>query len=811
MFNPHISGQSSGYFDYNATEPTYSGAAQVQQQPLSLHDMDFRLSQWMHQGYFTESRVEAKNRIMAAFQGDSEELNLRDLKLRSLPAEIGQLTQLRKLIIDNNEFPQLPPEIGQLNQLRELSMDCNELTQLPPEIGQLTQLRELSMECNEITQLPPEIGQLKQLIELKMSDNKLTQLPPEIGQLRQLHRVDLSTNRLTQLPSEIRQLSNVEIFSLLENQFTQFPPEILQLSKLRCLYLDGNELTQLPPEIGRMNSLQCLGLSNNALQNLPVEIGQLSQLEELYLQDCELVSLPEEMNQLVNLTHLFFDENLLTGLSLTFSSFCLPLGLKDFWENRLFCTTEDSKHVNTLKDAYGIASYLGEPLGRLSIAEDTSEPTHILEGISNLSLGQLQDWLSINPTQLLHRMEALLEMDLDAVVTLPQLPQQLQAIPECRDFFNAFNHSLNGHYFTLQSLTSGALLKDPSRWAQTMSIVLQLLSFPGSGLVGTTIAQIDQQRMQAKAAEKAFAVLKPFPTPEDFIKTARYAAVLFTKRLASELQTSSATSSSSALQRPKSLKRKLSKAYKKLQTTTGFQAKNPWEQVPLVHQASTLFMKALVNNPEVRAFSECTDLNPTVYCKRLAKLLVNTVLGEGGHTLDSSDSPPRTPTERFSAAGGSFRRGNSEVQELKNQLEIQKKQQQAMQQQIEAQQRIIEQLLHNQNLVLNTGSNVNMRARQQSLVGSTSGQTEHWASGNPPGQPIEGYLLNELPAHMEQLNIQQEQTSAQVKETSPNPSAIQRMAASGEARSKRNTEAIGQRQLSQKRIWFKKLWHSKSR
>ena len=38
---------------------------------------------------------------------------------------------------------------------------CDELRELPPDIGQLSQLKELSLEdCKNLTTLPPEIGRL---------------------------------------------------------------------------------------------------------------------------------------------------------------------------------------------------------------------------------------------------------------------------------------------------------------------------------------------------------------------------------------------------------------------------------------------------------------------------------------------------------------------------------------------------------------------------------------------------------------------------------------------------------------------------
>jgi len=48
---------------------------------------------------------------------DIKELDLTYYQLTHIPIEIGQLTQLTRLILDNNQITHLPVEIGQLTQL----------------------------------------------------------------------------------------------------------------------------------------------------------------------------------------------------------------------------------------------------------------------------------------------------------------------------------------------------------------------------------------------------------------------------------------------------------------------------------------------------------------------------------------------------------------------------------------------------------------------------------------------------------------------------------------------------------------------
>eukprot|EP00727_Mastigamoeba_balamuthi_P004863 m51a1_g14375 putative leucine rich repeat protein (807) ;mRNA; f:266526-270914 len=135
------------------------------------------------------------------------------------------------------------------------SRNTGVLTVLPPEIGTLTNLTELKVDDNELTVLLPEIGALTNLTQLKVNDNKLTELPPEIGTLTNLTQLNVKYNELTVLPPEIGTLTNLTGLVVNYNQLTALPPEIGTLTNLSDLWVNYNELTALPPEIGTLANL----------------------------------------------------------------------------------------------------------------------------------------------------------------------------------------------------------------------------------------------------------------------------------------------------------------------------------------------------------------------------------------------------------------------------------------------------------------------------------------------------------------------------------------------------------------------------
>jgi len=131
------------------------------------------------------------------------ELNLSNQNIKSLPAEIGRLTNLRELILYNNQMTSVPKELGQLTNLTELWLDTNQLTSVPKELGQLTNLMSLYLYGNQLTSVPKELGQLTNLRKLVLSGNRLTSVPKEIGRLTNLKRLDLRHNDISSLPKEI--------------------------------------------------------------------------------------------------------------------------------------------------------------------------------------------------------------------------------------------------------------------------------------------------------------------------------------------------------------------------------------------------------------------------------------------------------------------------------------------------------------------------------------------------------------------------------------------------------------------------------
>ncbi|MBS0604617.1 MAG: leucine-rich repeat domain-containing protein [Verrucomicrobia bacterium] len=217
-------------------------------------------------------------------------LDLQNVALKTLPKEIGLISNLRTLLLTGNQLTALPPEIAELKKLRVLNVSSNRLASLPDEIGELDALVYLQMNSNRLKEVPPEIGKLKHLLELNLNDNQLQTLPREIGDLKKLNKLCLENNGLKVLPSTIGNLGYLRHLYLYNNCLISLPRSIGQLHSLKVLSAPCNKLTGLPPEMKAMKKLEVLGLDNNCLKFVPQVVFMLAELKELYVNQNLLTS-----------------------------------------------------------------------------------------------------------------------------------------------------------------------------------------------------------------------------------------------------------------------------------------------------------------------------------------------------------------------------------------------------------------------------------------------------------------------------------------------------------------------------------------
>lgn len=161
-------------------------------------------------------------------------LNFSNKGLDIIPAEIGKLTNLRRLDLSSNQLTSLPVEIKNLINLREINLNINQLASLTAEIGELSKLIRLELNNNQLTSLPVEIGNLTNLRELYLVGNQLTSLPVEIGNLTNLRELYFGDNPGLSLPIDIRGKGTSEIINFYRQQLEK---EIDQIYEAKLIII----------------------------------------------------------------------------------------------------------------------------------------------------------------------------------------------------------------------------------------------------------------------------------------------------------------------------------------------------------------------------------------------------------------------------------------------------------------------------------------------------------------------------------------------------------------------------------------------
>ncbi|OJD15019.1 hypothetical protein AJ78_04704 [Emergomyces pasteurianus Ep9510] len=150
---------------------------------------------------------QARKIITECLETGLEVIDISHLNMRTIPPgllrPIAQFTKY-PIIAEIDKIPSLsPPNCEQFFSSFEpflcLFMTNNQLKTLPAEVFELSNLSVLSVRHNELEQIPGSIGNLTKLSELNVAGNQLSYLPFEVVQL--LQRKDTYMRQLTVHPN----------------------------------------------------------------------------------------------------------------------------------------------------------------------------------------------------------------------------------------------------------------------------------------------------------------------------------------------------------------------------------------------------------------------------------------------------------------------------------------------------------------------------------------------------------------------------------------------------------------------------------
>lgn len=197
------------------------------------------------------------------------------------------------LSLCNKELYQLPHTIGQLKNLRNILLKNNHLSDLPHELASLQKIEAINIGNNNFTALPNVLRYAASLKKLHLFNNSLEYLDPVCLQgLNNLTLLNLNNNKLKSIPGEINRLPYLEVLSLDNNQLYEIPDEVCQLSELKELRINNNLIKSLPADVSFLRSLVVLHVRQNSLEEIPDGIGQCVKLKSLDVSSNNIKSFP---------------------------------------------------------------------------------------------------------------------------------------------------------------------------------------------------------------------------------------------------------------------------------------------------------------------------------------------------------------------------------------------------------------------------------------------------------------------------------------------------------------------------------------
>lgn len=179
----------------------------------------------------------------------NELINLKSLDISNNDIEIldlGKLTKLNNLNINNNKIKSLPYEISNNEDLKTLNANNNELTTV--EGIKFKKLIHIDLSYNKFDGEigHPYLALPKSIVKINLSHNKIESLSLSFGfeMLIKLNELDLSFNNIEEIPDEISYLKNLQVLKLNNNKIKTLPPNLFKNTRLSRLSLENNLITK---------------------------------------------------------------------------------------------------------------------------------------------------------------------------------------------------------------------------------------------------------------------------------------------------------------------------------------------------------------------------------------------------------------------------------------------------------------------------------------------------------------------------------------------------------------------------------------
>jgi len=190
-----------------------------------------------------------------------KELRVSSMRLTSVPKNALKLSQLRVLIVSNNNITTLTPaETAAFPKLEVIDLTGNPLTSLPSSVGSLSQMKELRLSQTKLTALPAEISQMNMLEIIDIRNTEIEEYNIDMSRMTKLREILACDGRLKRIGREASMscnfLQSLEVFDFARNQLEGIPRQLGYLRNIRKIDVQANQIRQLPGELIFLNTAQ---------------------------------------------------------------------------------------------------------------------------------------------------------------------------------------------------------------------------------------------------------------------------------------------------------------------------------------------------------------------------------------------------------------------------------------------------------------------------------------------------------------------------------------------------------------------------
>lgn len=151
-----------------------------------------------------------------------EILDLSGNQLSSLPNDFTRLSNLKILFLSDNQFTVFPEVLGQCKSITMIGFKSNQIHTIA-ETALHSEIRWLILTNNQLTQLPASIGNCWNIQKLALAGNQLTSLPTELSNSKNLGLLRISANLLTEFPDWLLSMPKLSWLAFAGNPFCYKP------------------------------------------------------------------------------------------------------------------------------------------------------------------------------------------------------------------------------------------------------------------------------------------------------------------------------------------------------------------------------------------------------------------------------------------------------------------------------------------------------------------------------------------------------------------------------------------------------------